>query len=114
MFDFERIKYSDLPWLTNKKDAKFLHADNEDYDQNARMRRLIWVFVGRTCQKVRFLMLQWWYFFSDFFFQETRIWHYMKIVSIGKFPDKPEIVIVPDFFLNKLAHRYNFTWLVSW
>ena len=27
-------------------DAKFLHADNEDSDQTARMRRLIWVFVG--------------------------------------------------------------------
>ena len=36
------------------KDAKFLHADNEDSDQTARMRRLIWVFVGHKCQKVRF------------------------------------------------------------
>ena len=32
------------------KDANFLHADNEDSDQTARMRRLIWVFVGRTFQ----------------------------------------------------------------
>ena len=39
------------------KDAKFLHADIEDSDQTARMRRLIWVFVGRTCQKLRFLKL---------------------------------------------------------
>ena len=30
------------------KDARFIHADNEDSDQTARMRRLIWVFVGRT------------------------------------------------------------------
>ena len=30
-------------------------ADNEDSDQTARMRRPIWVFVWRTCQKVRFL-----------------------------------------------------------
>ena len=28
------------------KDAKFLHADNEDSDQTARMRRLIRVFVS--------------------------------------------------------------------
>ena len=28
------------------KDAKFLQADNEDSDQTAQMRRLIWVFVG--------------------------------------------------------------------
>ena len=31
------------------KDAKFLHADNEDTDQSVRMRRLIWIFPGRTC-----------------------------------------------------------------
>ena len=42
-------------WIA--KDAKFLYADNEDSDQTARMRRLIWVFVGRTCEKVRFLTL---------------------------------------------------------
>ena len=33
-------------WIA--KDAKFLHADNEDYDLTVRIRRLIWVFVGRT------------------------------------------------------------------
>ena len=38
-------------WIA--KDAKFLHADNEDSNQTARMRRLIWVFVGRMCQKGR-------------------------------------------------------------
>ena len=43
-------------WIA--KDAKFLYADNEDYDQTARMRRLIWVFVGRTCKNVCFLMLK--------------------------------------------------------
>ena len=43
-------------WIA--KDAKFLHADNEDSNQTARMRRLIWVFVGRTWQKVRFLNLR--------------------------------------------------------
>ena len=40
------------------KDVKFLHADNEDSDQTVRMRTLIRVFVGRTCQKVRFLRLR--------------------------------------------------------
>ena len=33
-------------WLV--KDPSFLHADNEDSDQNGRMPRLIWVFAGRT------------------------------------------------------------------
>ena len=37
------------------KYAKFLHAENEDSDQTARMRRLICVFVELICQKVRFL-----------------------------------------------------------
>ena len=43
-------------WIA--QDAYFLHADNEDSNQTARMRRLIWVFAGRTCKKVRFLTLR--------------------------------------------------------
>ena len=35
-------------------DVKDLNADNEASNQSARMRRLIWVFVGRSCQEVRF------------------------------------------------------------
>ena len=35
------------------KDARFLHADNEESSQIAQMRRLIWV-VARACQTVRF------------------------------------------------------------
>ena len=42
-------------WIA--KNAKFLHAPNDDSDQPARMRRLIRVVVGRTYQKVRFLKL---------------------------------------------------------
>ena len=40
-------------WIASA--AKFHHADNEDSDQIALMRRLIWVFVGRTYEKVSFL-----------------------------------------------------------
>ena len=47
-------------WIAN--DAKFLQTDNEDSNQTARMRRLIWIFVGRTCQKVRFLTMRHIYF----------------------------------------------------
>ena len=43
----------DAFWIA--KDAKFLHAPNEDSDQTARMGMLIWVFVGRTSYKVTFL-----------------------------------------------------------
>ena len=44
------------------KDTRSLHAENEDYDQTARVRRLIWVFVGHTCQKIRFLTLRFVYY----------------------------------------------------
>ena len=40
----------DAFWIA--KVAKFPHADIEDSDQTVGMRRLIWVFVGRTWQKV--------------------------------------------------------------
>ena len=45
------------------KDPNFLHVDSEDYDQTGRMPRLIWVFAGRTCHFVAFVM-RWliWYF----------------------------------------------------
>ena len=38
------------------KDPIFLHADSEDSDQTGRMPRLIWVFAGRTCHFVRFVL----------------------------------------------------------
>ena len=50
-----RIRSFGLSAFWIAKDAKFLHADNEVSNQTARMRRLIRVFVGCTCQKVRFL-----------------------------------------------------------
>ena len=38
------------------KDPSFLHADSEDSDQTERITRLIWVFAGRTCLFVGFVM----------------------------------------------------------
>ena len=38
------------------KDPSFLLADNEDSDQTWRMPRLIWVYAGRTCHFVGFVM----------------------------------------------------------
>ena len=43
-----------VPWVA--KDPNFLHADSEDSDQTGRMPRLIWVFAGRTCHFVGFVM----------------------------------------------------------
>ena len=40
------------------KDKKHLRLGSEDYDQTVPMRRLIWVFLERTCQKVHFRTLR--------------------------------------------------------
>ena len=48
---------SSLGAFWKAKDARFLHVCNEDSDQTARMHMLIWVFLERICQKVRFLVL---------------------------------------------------------
>ena len=40
------------------KDPRFLHADSKESDQTRRMPRLIWVFPGRTCHIVGFIMRQ--------------------------------------------------------
>ena len=47
---------SSLCALCVAKDPSFLHADSEDSDQTGRMPRLIWVFAGRTCHFVVFVM----------------------------------------------------------
>ena len=38
------------------KDPSVLHADSEDSDQTGRMPSLIWVFAGRTCHFVGFVV----------------------------------------------------------
>ena len=40
------------------KDPCFIHADSENSDQTERMPRLIWVFAGRTCRFVGFVMMR--------------------------------------------------------
>ena len=55
---FSQSDQSSLGAFGTDKNAKIVHADNEDSDQTARMRRLIRVFVGRVGQKVRFLKLR--------------------------------------------------------
>ena len=49
---------SSLGAFRKAKDGKFPDADNEDSDQIAMIRKLIWVFVGRTWQTVHFLTLR--------------------------------------------------------
>ena len=54
------------------KDPSVLHADSEDPDQTGRMPRLIWVFTGRTCHFVGFVM-RWLNFFWNSF---CRMWKF--------------------------------------
>ena len=63
--EYQQICFCGAIWSESKlgefriaSDGNFLNADNEDSDHAARKHRLIWVFVGRTCQKVRFLTLR--------------------------------------------------------
>ena len=46
---------SSLGAFWKAKDTKFLRANDEESDETVRVRRLIWVFVGRTYQEVRLL-----------------------------------------------------------
>ena len=43
-------------WIA--KDPRYIHATGEDSDQTGRMLRLIWVFPGRTCHFIGFVMLR--------------------------------------------------------
>ena len=43
-----------IQWVA--KGPRFLHADSQDSDRTGRMPRLIWVFAGRTCHFVGFVM----------------------------------------------------------
>ena len=56
------------------KNAKFLHAVNEDSNQTARMRRLIWVFVGGTCRKVRFLTSRLMWHFNEVIHKDVLVY----------------------------------------
>ena len=63
-------------WVAN--DTSFFHADSEDSDQIGLMPRLIWVFAGRTCYFVRFVM-RWLIFSISLFFAKIYFllqwWH---------------------------------------
>ena len=58
---------------------------NEDSDQTVRMRRPIWVFVGRTCQKVRFLKFRPEFYFH---FNPPLAKHGMPVLANSVDPDQ--------------------------
>ena len=56
------------------KNLSFLHVDSEDSDQTGRMPRLIWVFAGRTCHFVGFVMRQ-----LKFCFSGSTLEHFTRL-----------------------------------
>ena len=55
-----RAVWSESSWSAwrNVTALSIQNAPSGDSDQTARRRRLIWIFAGRTCPKVRFLTLR--------------------------------------------------------
>ena len=107
-------------WIA--KGAMFSHADNEDFEQTARMCRLIWVFVGRTCQKVRSTMLQLLYCHAEFLWispilieSGSRIWLPLQLLFIcphgaGVFSNEPctSTNMISDFLFQCTKPFYTF------
>ena len=44
--------------VMDRQGCNFLHANNKESDQTVKMRRLIWVFVRRTCRNIRVYTLR--------------------------------------------------------
>ena len=61
-----RSEFSFSAWR-NFASLAIQNAPSEDSDQIARMRRLIWIFAGRTCHDVRFLTLRFNWFATGIF-----------------------------------------------
>ena len=86
---FAQSDQSSLSAWRNFASLAIQNASSEDSDQTARMRRLIWIFAGRTCPKLRFLTLRpihfalnferWQMTYVYYFFQENRPWHLMWV-----------------------------------
>ena len=66
---------SGAQWVA--KDSSFLHADSKDSDQTGRTPRLNWVFAGRTCHFVGFVMRRLICFQTPFTL--LYIWFFIKI-----------------------------------
>ena len=70
-------------WVS--EDPMFLHADSEDSDQTGRMQRLIWVFAGRTCNFICFVMRRLNYRFMYYTVKEASIKgadHYYGLIRL--------------------------------
>ena len=74
------------------KDLSFLHADSEDSDQPGQMPRLLWVFAGRTCHFVGFVLR--WFKYQQFHgWKKCLIWSYDMCKYTMKYilcVDKPQ------------------------
>ena len=69
---------SSLSAWRNLASLAIQNAPSEDSDQTARMRRLIWIFAGRTCPMVRFLPLRILYLYQLHFVDFLNCVYYSK------------------------------------
>ena len=88
-------------WIAH--DVKFPHVDNKDSDQTAWLGRLIWVFIGRTCQKVHFLKLQLISWMSNIIFWGIKINKKQIIYNLLLPPPYCLIHKVPDHIIAGLV-----------
>ena len=76
-------------YILDSQGCKVFHAENEDSDHTAQIRRLITVSFGRTCQKVRFTTL------TNKFYYHLDVWehrHHQYTTEIG---NKEIYLLVP-------------------
>ena len=89
------------------KDPNFLHADSEGSDQTGRMPRLIWIFAGRTCHFVGFVMRRLIYIPRIMLFWES-------LLIAGHYSFRLQKFLVLLFFafgINNLSFRQSNKWL---
>ena len=72
------------------------NAPSKDSDRTERMHRLVWIFAGGICPKVRFLMLRLKYFIIQFYITKTSLFKYTEILP----PKNDNFQIkIPIFFI---------------
>ena len=80
------------------------NAHSEDSYQTARMRRLIWIFVGRTCPNVRFLTLR--LIWCDKHFNDVLLFCCLFLLEVIQWH-----VYALEVKINDNAQLYVKTWL---
>ena len=96
-------------WVAN--DPSFLHADSDDSDQTRLIPRLIWVFDGRTCHFVGFVMRQllwYWILWWNYHCLDDKI---KSTVSLLNFVCECFRIFCEVGIVTKISCGKLFTWI---